>query len=272
MISFEEYCPPWGAGLACWADGLACWRRGSWRGGAALGRPRGRSPSRQGRERERWSASRRASSAPWKSRDRFRLTRCTQSYLSFAAKPQPNRRMIGKTMTAARRRRKLCPPAQRGSLAAAADCSSGRGHRRIWPPIPAIRAATTEQIVIDRHSGLAIHGFDPVAYFIGGRRCRERTNSSMHSPGRSGAFAMRATAPPSSPIRNSTSRGSAAMTRSPSPVGWRCQATPGFGSCPSERLYLFYTAQAQGAFATAAESLAATADRAWPAVQLTLSP
>jgi hypothetical protein len=30
----------------------------------------------------------------------------------------------------------------------------------------AIRAATTEHIVLDRNSGLAIGGFDPVAYFV----------------------------------------------------------------------------------------------------------
>src|SRR6185312_9347978 len=30
---------------------------------------------------------------------------------------------------------------------------------------PALRAATTERIVVDRHTGLAIYGIDPVAYF-----------------------------------------------------------------------------------------------------------
>ena len=29
-------------------------------------------------------------------------------------------------------------------------------------------ASTTEQIVVDRNSGLAIHGFDPIAYFTDG--------------------------------------------------------------------------------------------------------
>jgi hypothetical protein len=33
----------------------------------------------------------------------------------------------------------------------------------------AVRAATTERVVINRFSGLAIEGFDPVAYFIDGR-------------------------------------------------------------------------------------------------------
>ncbi|VIO78574.1 YHS domain-containing (seleno)protein [Bradyrhizobium ivorense] len=33
-----------------------------------------------------------------------------------------------------------------------------------WPD-PAARAATTERVVTNRYSGLAIEGFDPVAYF-----------------------------------------------------------------------------------------------------------
>ncbi len=37
------------------------------------------------------------------------------------------------------------------------------------PPGFAARAATTERVVVNRFSGLAIEGFDPVAYFIDGR-------------------------------------------------------------------------------------------------------
>ena len=37
------------------------------------------------------------------------------------------------------------------------------------PPGFASRAATTERVVVNRFSGLAIEGFDPVAYFIDGR-------------------------------------------------------------------------------------------------------
>ena len=74
--------------------------------------------------------------------------------------------MIGKTMTAARRQRKLSLRtriARRGG-----DFSLRPWSSAFWPSVPAIRAATTEQIVVDRHSGLAISGFDPVAYFIDG--------------------------------------------------------------------------------------------------------
>lgn len=37
-----------------------------------------------------------------------------------------------------------------------------------------VAAQTTEQVVVDRHSGLAIYGFDPVAYFTDGRASRGR--------------------------------------------------------------------------------------------------
>src|SRR5262249_13416937 len=34
---------------------------------------------------------------------------------------------------------------------------------------PASRAATTELVVSDQHTGVALYGFDPVAYFVDGR-------------------------------------------------------------------------------------------------------
>jgi len=39
----------------------------------------------------------------------------------------------------------------------------------VAPSSPIVRAATTERIVTNRFSGLAIDGFDPVAYFVDGR-------------------------------------------------------------------------------------------------------
>ena len=37
------------------------------------------------------------------------------------------------------------------------------------PAVPAARASTTERVVVNRFSGLAIEGFDPVAYFVDAR-------------------------------------------------------------------------------------------------------
>ncbi len=43
-----------------------------------------------------------------------------------------------------------------------------------WMAIPAFStlAATTERVVVNRFSGLAIEGFDPMAYFVDGRPVR----------------------------------------------------------------------------------------------------
>jgi hypothetical protein len=42
------------------------------------------------------------------------------------------------------------------------------GFSAAFPHCAAV-AATTERLVVDRFSGIAIHGYDPVAYFVDGR-------------------------------------------------------------------------------------------------------
>ena len=69
--------------------------------------------------------------------------------------------MIGNTMTAARQQRKSCRP----GLGRRAWLRPDLARRLVRPPIG---AATTERVVVDRHTGLAISGFDPVAYFTDG--------------------------------------------------------------------------------------------------------
>ena len=118
------------------------------------------------------------------------LTRCTHGYASFAAKPQPNRRIIGKTMTAPRRQRKL-------RLIGLGTCLLAAVVATVLIGADAIRAATTELIVVDRNSGIAIGGFDPVAYFIDGVATPERATSKRASRARSGGSATRAIAAPS---------------------------------------------------------------------------
>ena len=73
----------------------------------------------------------------------------------------------------------------------------------IWrASISTAPAATTERVVVNRYSGLAIEGFDPVAYFTEQLAIRGRPISRPATPAPSGASAMRATAPPLSPIPN----------------------------------------------------------------------
>jgi len=44
-------------------------------------------------------------------------------------------------------------------------------------------AATTQRIVVDRHSGIALGGFDPVAYLLTPTPYEEKANSSTPSRG-----------------------------------------------------------------------------------------
>ena len=74
-------------------------------------------------------------------------------------------------MTAARRNRKLWFwPGLKGVALAAALVAA---------VTPLVDAATTERIVVDRHTGLAIHGFDPVAYFTDARAAVGRAEMEL---------------------------------------------------------------------------------------------
>ena len=49
---------------------------------------------------------------------------------------------------------------------------------------PALRAATTERVVVDRHTGLALYGVDPVAYFTDGKPVAGRAGVRIPPRGR----------------------------------------------------------------------------------------
>jgi hypothetical protein len=134
------------------------------------------------------------------------------------------------------------------------------------------RAATTELVVIDHRTGLAIHGFDPVAYFVdGAARLGEEAFEHVHA----GAVWR---------FRNEGNR--AAFIADPDvymprfggydPMGIArgvaVAGNPRVWLIAGERLYLFYTGEARDAFASDLEQQTAAAERQWPTVQLTLSP
>ncbi len=135
-----------------------------------------------------------------------------------------------------------------------------------------IRAATTEYLVVDRNSGLAISGFDPVAYFIEGVASLGKGEFEASFAGAVWRF------------RNEGNRGAFIAdpdTYMPRFGGYdpvevaRGVAIPGdprLWTLSGERLYLFATPESRELFAGDAERMIATADRRWPSVQLTLSP
>src|SRR4030088_2855445 len=83
----------------------------------------------------------------------------SRPYLRFAARAQPNRHMMGNTMAVARQRRKLHVWRLASGLIFVSMLSGTPGGAG---PVGAL---ATERVVVDHNSGLAISGFDPVAYF-----------------------------------------------------------------------------------------------------------
>lgn len=161
-------------------------------------------------------------------------------------------------MTAARRSRKRYVWLAVLALASAALAS-----------VP--HAATTERVVIDRHTGLALYGMDPVAYFTERKPTAGRENFELRHAGAVWRF------------ENEGNR--AAFAADPEvytprfggydPVGVsRGVATPGKPALwvvSEQRLYLFYTADARAAFlANPAEVIAGATSR-WSAVQSELA-
>jgi len=132
---------------------------------------------------------------------------------------------------------------------------------------PILNAATTERVVVDRHTGLAIYGIDPVAYFTERKPTAGREGFEFRDAGAVWRF------------ENEGNR--AAFAADPDvymprfggydPVGVsRGVATPGKPSLwvvSEQRLYLFYTADARAAFlANPADAIAGATAR-WSAVQ-----
>ncbi|MGB9370166.1 MAG: YHS domain-containing (seleno)protein [Xanthobacteraceae bacterium] len=136
---------------------------------------------------------------------------------------------------------------------------------------PVLHAATTERVVIDRHTGLAIYGIDPVAYFTERKPTAGRENFELRHAGVVWRF------------ENEGNR--AAFAADPEvymprfggydPIGVsRGVATPGKPALwvvSEQRLYLFYTTEARAAFLANPPEVIAGAMARWSAVQSELA-
>jgi hypothetical protein len=134
-----------------------------------------------------------------------------------------------------------------------------------------LHAATTERLVIDRHTGLAIYGIDPVAYFTARKPTPGRQDLEFRHAGAVWRF------------DNEGNR--AAFAADPDvymprfggydPVGVsRGIATPGKPALwvvSEQRLYLFYTAEARTAFLADPTEVVAAAMARWSAVKSQLA-
>lgn len=133
-------------------------------------------------------------------------------------------------------------------------------------------AATTELIVVDRNSGLAIYGFDPVAYFTDSKA---RTGSEDLEFNYGGAA-----------WRFSNEGNRAAFEKDPDvympqfggydPIavseGVARPGHPEFFAIHHQRLFLFYSLEAKRAFEADPDGNAMRADANWLIVSKTLAP
>jgi hypothetical protein len=138
-------------------------------------------------------------------------------------------------------------------------------------PGPALAQATTERVVVNRFTGLAISGFDPVAYFTDTSPMRGDERFEAVQDGAVWRF------------RNEGNR--AAFIGHPEiyaprfggydPVdvarGRTVQGLPQLFTIHGQRLYLFASETSRAAFAANPDGFAESAQRRWPKLKRDLS-
>ena len=167
-------------------------------------------------------------------------------------------------MTVARRRRKRPLGSALCGVALALVVSLG--------VTPLVSASTTERIVIDPRTGLAIHGFDPVAYFTDSTPSTGQAELELPYGGAVWRF------------RNAGNR--AAFAAHPDvympqfggydPVvlarGVTMPGHPGLWLIVGDRLYMFHTREARDAFSADPAVATDMAQANWRALRPTLVP
>ena len=135
----------------------------------------------------------------------------------------------------------------------------------------AVQAAVTERVVVNRFSGLAIDGFDPVAYFTDGKPelGREEFEASeagvvwrFHNEGNRASF-----------VAHPEIYGPQFGGYDPIDVarGIAVAGNPYFWLVSGQRLYLFSREETRDAFAADATNIVRRANLRWPDVRQTLA-
>jgi hypothetical protein len=166
-------------------------------------------------------------------------------------------------MTAARQKRKL----RRACFAAAACVAAA-----LCTFVSAARAGLTQRIVVDWHSGLAISGYDPVAYFTEGKPMAGSPELELRyggavwrfcNIGNRAAFA----AHPDIYMPQYGGYDPVSVARDLAVAG-----DPDMWTIVGERLFLFYNDAQRKKFLTDSARFIALSQREWPDVMLTLDP
>jgi hypothetical protein len=137
---------------------------------------------------------------------------------------------------------------------------------------PAAAGALTERVVVDRHTGLAIGGYDPVAFHTDGRAVPGHPDFELHyggvvwrfcNLGNRAAFAAR----PDVYMPRFGGYDPVGIARGVAVAG-----KPEVWLISDSHLFLFHNSRRLEAFIADARHLTSAAEQKWPAVQQTLSP
>jgi hypothetical protein len=137
---------------------------------------------------------------------------------------------------------------------------------------PTSRAAANERVVIDRHTGLAIGGYDPVAFFTDGKPVAGSADLELRYGGTIWRFAN---------VGNRAAFAASPDVYMPQYGGYdplgvargvAVAGNPAVWLIAGERLFLFYDDARRGTFAADPERVTGSADRKWPEVRQALTP
>lgn len=137
---------------------------------------------------------------------------------------------------------------------------------------PTTRALATERVVVDWHTGLAINGYDPVAFFTDGKPIVGDADVELRYGGAVWRFAN---------VGNRAAFAAAPDIYMPQYGGYdpfgvargiAVAGNPTLWIIAGERLFLFYDSTRRDKFAANPDRVIGTADRKWPDVRHTLTP
>ena len=136
---------------------------------------------------------------------------------------------------------------------------------------PAAQASTTERVVVNRFSGLAIEGFDPVAYFTDAQAMLGRQEFEASQAG--AVWRFRNASNRASFIAHPDIYGPQFGGYDPIDVarGVTVAGNPRFWLVSGQRLYLFSREQSRDAFAAAPVRVLREANQRWPDLEQTLA-
>jgi hypothetical protein len=139
-----------------------------------------------------------------------------------------------------------------------------------WLP-SAARATTTERVVVNRFTGLAIEGFDPVAYFTDARA--ELGLEDFEASEAGAVWRFRNEGDRASFVAHPDIYGPQYGGYDPIDLarGVTVAGNPRFWLISGERLYLFGREQTRNAFAADPSKVVRNADQRWPELEETLA-